>query len=148
MHLHIQMWVVGSKPGGHLFSFFTSGPHGWKRGWQEELLGGLSHQGCSCIAPGKQHPFESQQEAGTMAGCLALGKHKFPGCEEAPPPALSLGMGCPIPVLSSGSLPLPTAPGKGAQPSLPSPSSGLDPALPNHTRDALGTTWCFSIALS
>lgn len=42
--------------------------------------------GAACIVPGKQRPFESQQEAGTVTGCLALGKHKFLGCKEAPPP--------------------------------------------------------------
>lgn len=129
MHLHIQMWVVGNKLGSLLFSFFTSSPHGWKRGWQEELLRDLSHQGCSCIAPGKQHPFESQQEAGTMAGCLALGKHKFPGCEEAPPPPCARAWG--VPLQSSHLAPclLPQHQGKGL--SLPSPHRHLGWILPS-----------------
>lgn len=49
-------------------------------------LGALSHQGCSCTAPKKQHPYEPQQEVGTMTGCLAHGRHMFPRPREAPPP--------------------------------------------------------------
>lgn len=49
-------------------------------------LGPLGHQGCSCIAPKKQHPNESQQEVGTMAGCLAHSRHRFLRPREAPPP--------------------------------------------------------------